>query len=191
MSLLLTQAQFSRIKEVEYARSHLGAIGTGLFSNHEGKYLGNPEFTPFFAYLQSRETPFEVVFIHSSSPLLNINGTFISGNPSKCSRLTSTLSPLEIIILLLTRMKLSIRTPTRSSSSRQRAPSWISQPHKLFKTSQRYATKFPQQEARFQALRIDFSSLITQRLRLLQRRHIVRGKFRIPGIPTGIVSNEY
>ncbi|KAM0805995.1 hypothetical protein BDR22DRAFT_896156 [Usnea florida] len=70
------------IKEVEYARSHLGAIGTGLFSNYEGKYLGNPELTPFFAYLQSRETPFEVVFIHSSSPLLNINGTFISGNPT-------------------------------------------------------------------------------------------------------------
>ena len=102
-SLLLTGAHLASIKEVEYARSHLAAIGTGLFSNHEGKYLGNPELTPFFAYLQSRETPFEVVFIHSSSPLLNINGTFISGNPSRCPRLTSSLSPLEVIIPLLMR----------------------------------------------------------------------------------------
>ena len=188
-SLLLTQAHLASIKEVEYARSHLGAIGTGIFSNHEGKYLGNPEFTPFFAYLQSRETPFEIVFIHSSSPLLNINGTFISGNPSRRSYLIPTLSPLEATIPVLTKMKLSIRMPTLSSSSKQRVQSWISQRPKRFKTLPRSATRSLQQEAHFQALKIGFLSLITQHLRLLQRRHIVKGNFGISGIPTDTISD--
>lgn len=71
------------ISEIAYARAHLGAIGTVLLTNHEGKYLGNPAFTPFFSYLNSRNTPSEVVFIHPNSPVLNLNGTFISADPSE------------------------------------------------------------------------------------------------------------
>lgn len=72
----------TRIKEAEYARTHLGAIGSGLLSNHEGKYLGNPLFTPLFEFLDSRDTQFEVIFVHPNNPTLNINGTFISADPS-------------------------------------------------------------------------------------------------------------
>ena len=67
---------------MDYARGHLGAIGTVLLSNHEGKYLGNPALTPFFAHLESRKSKAEVVFIHPSSPVLYVNGTFISADPS-------------------------------------------------------------------------------------------------------------
>ena len=73
----------TRIKEAEYARTHLRAIGSALLSNHEGKYLGNPLITPFFEFLESRETDFEVVFVHPTVPILDLNGTFISDNPSK------------------------------------------------------------------------------------------------------------
>lgn len=73
----------TRIKEAEYARTHLGAIGSGLLSNHEGKYLGNPLFKPFFEFLESRDTDFEVIFVHPTVPVLDLNGTFISGNPSQ------------------------------------------------------------------------------------------------------------
>ena len=76
-----------RIKEAEYARTHLGAIGNGLLSNHEGKYLGNSLFTPFFEFLESRDTDFEIVFVHPNNPILNLNGTFISANPSKSADL--------------------------------------------------------------------------------------------------------
>ena len=75
-----------RIKEAEYARTHLRAIGSGLLSNHEGKYLGNPLFTPFFEFLESRDSDSEVIFVHPTIPVLNLNGTFISDNPSKSAR---------------------------------------------------------------------------------------------------------
>ena len=73
----------TRIKEAEYARTHLGAVGSGFLSNHEGKYLGNPLFTPFFEFLNSRDTHSEVMFVHPNSPTLDLNGTFISADPSK------------------------------------------------------------------------------------------------------------
>ena len=31
----------------------LGAVGVALTSNHEGKYLGNPDFAPFFAQMEA------------------------------------------------------------------------------------------------------------------------------------------
>ncbi|MCJ1224879.1 hypothetical protein MMC12_001526 [Toensbergia leucococca] len=70
------------IKEANYALTHLGALGVVLLSNHEGKYLGNPILTPFFSYLQSRNSSHEVVFIHPNSPVLNLNGSFISADPT-------------------------------------------------------------------------------------------------------------
>ena len=73
----------SSIKEIEYARSHLGAIGTVLLSNHEGYYLGDPLFTPFFRYLNSRRSQQEAIFIHPNVPVLRLNGSLVPANPSK------------------------------------------------------------------------------------------------------------
>lgn len=75
------------IKEIEYARTKLGAVGTVLLSNHEGHYLGDPLFTPFFQFLDARPSEQEAIFIHPQTPYLRLsNGTLIVANPSKSSR---------------------------------------------------------------------------------------------------------
>ena len=71
-----------RIKEAAYALDKLNAVGVVLLSNHEGKYLGNPLFKAFFAYLNSRATKHEVIFIHPNNPTLDLNGTFVPADPS-------------------------------------------------------------------------------------------------------------
>jgi len=71
------------IKEATYALDHLGAAGIGLLSNHEGKYLGNPAITPFFAYLNGRNASKQIVFVHPNEPVLDRNGTFVSADPSQ------------------------------------------------------------------------------------------------------------
>ena len=73
------------IKEIEYSRSKLGAVGTICLTNFEGIYLGDPLFTPFFKFLNARHSKQEVIFIHPQNPYLRLNGTFIVANPSKSS----------------------------------------------------------------------------------------------------------
>ena len=41
------------IREARYALDHLSAVGIGLLSNHEGYYLGNAQFQPFFTFLNT------------------------------------------------------------------------------------------------------------------------------------------
>ena len=79
----LTYTSVHRIKEAAHALDKLNAVGVVLLSNHEGNYLGNPLFKPFFAYLDSRATKHEVIFIHPNNPTLNLNGTFVPADPSK------------------------------------------------------------------------------------------------------------
>ena len=71
------------IKEAKYALGHLGAIGVGVLSNHEGKYLGNSAITPFFQALNNENAIRAVIFTHPTSPVLNFNGSLISANPSE------------------------------------------------------------------------------------------------------------
>jgi len=72
-----------RITEVNYALEHLNASGVGLQSNHEGYYLGNRAFRPFFAHLDSisNSTP---IFVHPAGPCLYAapNGSLTSANPT-------------------------------------------------------------------------------------------------------------
>jgi hypothetical protein len=72
------------ITEANYAVKKLGAIGLGLLSNHEGYYLGNATFKPFFQYVNStgKQT---VIFIHPNSPWEHFEGQLISADPSKLS----------------------------------------------------------------------------------------------------------
>ncbi|KAJ7496234.1 hypothetical protein B0H11DRAFT_857530 [Mycena galericulata] len=67
------------ITEVQYAVETLEAVGVALTSNHEGKYLGNPEFIPFFAKM---ETMNAIIFVHPANPLLETAGTFVLANPT-------------------------------------------------------------------------------------------------------------
>lgn len=71
------------IKEAEYALGHLGAIGVGVLSSHEGKYLGNSAITPFFHALNNRNANRVVIFMHPTSAVLDFNGSLISANPSE------------------------------------------------------------------------------------------------------------
>ncbi|KAH0565733.1 hypothetical protein GP486_000875 [Trichoglossum hirsutum] len=70
------------IREVLYALDHLGAVGTGVLTNHEGKYLGNQEFQPLFQVLQDRDSSREVLFIHPTDPVINVDGALIPSNPA-------------------------------------------------------------------------------------------------------------
>jgi hypothetical protein len=69
------------ITEANYAVKKLGAIGLGLLSNHEGYYLGNATFKPFFEAVNSagKQT---VIFIHPNSPCEHFDGQLISADPS-------------------------------------------------------------------------------------------------------------
>ncbi|KAK5012160.1 hypothetical protein LTR60_004527 [Cryomyces antarcticus] len=70
------------ITEVDYALSHLGAAGVICLTNHEGFYLGNPTFTPFFDFLNSRNSSREVIFVHPNEPHLHQDHTLTSANPT-------------------------------------------------------------------------------------------------------------
>ncbi|KAJ7924708.1 hypothetical protein B0H13DRAFT_1863740 [Mycena leptocephala] len=56
------------ITEVKYAVETPKAVGVALTSNHEGKYLGNPEFIPFFARMERKTA---IIFVHPANPLFN------------------------------------------------------------------------------------------------------------------------
>ncbi|KAJ7110682.1 hypothetical protein C8R44DRAFT_678272 [Mycena epipterygia] len=74
------------ITEAKYALETLGAVGVALTSNHEGKYLGNPEFIPFFAQMETMKgalSHYSIVFVHPANPLLEeVAGTFVLANPT-------------------------------------------------------------------------------------------------------------
>ncbi|TKA65430.1 hypothetical protein B0A49_08826 [Cryomyces minteri] len=70
------------ITEVDYALSYLGAAGVICLTNHEGFYLGNPMFTPFFNFLNSRNSSREVIFVHPNEPHVHQNHTLTSANPT-------------------------------------------------------------------------------------------------------------
>ncbi|KAJ7190037.1 hypothetical protein GGX14DRAFT_483849 [Mycena pura] len=67
------------LTEVKYAMETLGAVGVALTSNHEGKYLGNPDFAPFFARMEAIGA---IVFVHPANPLLEVAGTFLLASPT-------------------------------------------------------------------------------------------------------------
>ncbi|KAJ6613308.1 hypothetical protein B0H10DRAFT_243828 [Mycena sp. CBHHK59/15] len=67
------------ITEEKYAFGSLGAIGVALTSNHEGRYLGDHLFTPFFAAIEKERA---IVFVHPTEPLLEVNQSLIQANPT-------------------------------------------------------------------------------------------------------------
>ncbi|KAF8206800.1 hypothetical protein K438DRAFT_1816439 [Mycena galopus ATCC 62051] len=67
------------ITEINYVVETLGAVGVALTSNHEAKYLGNPDFGPFFARLEAMKA---IVFVHPADPLLEVGGTFLLASPT-------------------------------------------------------------------------------------------------------------
>lgn len=69
------------IAEMNYALDHLGAVGIMLYSNYEGKYLGHPDFAPFFAALNQRGGR-QIVYVHPATPYIKVNGQFIEANPT-------------------------------------------------------------------------------------------------------------
>ncbi|KAM3081333.1 hypothetical protein ACMFMG_004801 [Clarireedia jacksonii] len=69
------------IIEANYTLRKLGAVGIGLLSNHEGYYLGNSNFKPFFEALNNISEGNTTVFIHPNTPYLHVNGTLIDANP--------------------------------------------------------------------------------------------------------------
>ncbi|KAG8926126.1 hypothetical protein FRC03_008487 [Tulasnella sp. 419] len=70
------------IAEAKYALDNLGAVGIILLSNHEGKYLGNPEFKKFFQYMNTRGKGREIVYVHPNTPWLQNKGQLIEANPT-------------------------------------------------------------------------------------------------------------
>lgn len=75
------------IKEARYALDHLDAAGVGLLSNHEGYYFGDPQFQPFFSFLNNsmNHSANEIIFVHPNEPCMRIsneNGSLIIANPT-------------------------------------------------------------------------------------------------------------
>ncbi|KAF7354176.1 Amidohydro-rel domain-containing protein [Mycena venus] len=59
------------LAEVKRAVETLGAVGVALTSNHEGEYLGNPQFARFFAGMEEMKA---IVFVHPANPLMETAG---------------------------------------------------------------------------------------------------------------------
>ncbi|KAI9689633.1 MAG: hypothetical protein M1820_010131 [Bogoriella megaspora] len=85
------------ITEARYAVEKLGATGVGLLTNHEGYYLGNTTFFPFFEAVNSFGKHKNIIFVHATDPCLHAsNGSLISANPSTFTSIHSTSSPLLV-----------------------------------------------------------------------------------------------
>jgi 6-methylsalicylate decarboxylase len=53
------------LREIDYALDTLGLDGVGLFTNHRGTYLGDPEFEPVLAKLAERDA---LITVHPAPP---------------------------------------------------------------------------------------------------------------------------
>ncbi|KAH6857475.1 hypothetical protein BKA58DRAFT_414992 [Alternaria rosae] len=69
------------IAEAAYALDTLGAVGIALYSNFEGRYLGDPAFTPFFQAMNARG-PDQIIYVHPTTPYLRVNGLLVEANPT-------------------------------------------------------------------------------------------------------------
>ncbi|APA15956.1 hypothetical protein SS1G_09143 [Sclerotinia sclerotiorum 1980 UF-70] len=70
------------IVEATYSISKLNAVGIILLSNHEGFYLGNSIFQPFYQTLNSLTNERHTIFVHPHTPYLRYNGVLIEANPT-------------------------------------------------------------------------------------------------------------
>ena len=74
------------VNETRYALRQLGAAGVGLLSNHEGYYLGNQAFSPYFTALNSSGLEKVVLLVHPTNPTLRgSDGRLASASPCKNS----------------------------------------------------------------------------------------------------------
>ncbi|KAI4905968.1 hypothetical protein J4E90_011043 [Alternaria incomplexa] len=69
------------IVEAMYALDTLEAAGIALYSNFEGRYLGDSSFTPFFQAMNARGAD-QIIYIHPTTPYLRINGSLVQANPT-------------------------------------------------------------------------------------------------------------
>ncbi|KAJ4377174.1 hypothetical protein N0V86_006616, partial [Didymella sp. IMI 355093] len=69
------------VDEAIYALDTLGAAGIALYSNFEGRYLGDPSFTPFFEAMDARG-PNQIIYVHPTTPYLRLNGSLVEANPT-------------------------------------------------------------------------------------------------------------
>jgi predicted TIM-barrel fold metal-dependent hydrolase len=69
------------IVEATHALDVLGASGIVLLSNFEGRYLGDPDFKPFFEAINNRGGR-QVLFVHPTTPYLKIGNDFVECNPT-------------------------------------------------------------------------------------------------------------
>ncbi|KAJ7672772.1 hypothetical protein B0H17DRAFT_178374 [Mycena rosella] len=67
------------ITEARYALESLGALDVALSSNHEGLYLGDTLFTPFFSAMDNSRA---IIFVHPTEASLVVNHTFVKANPT-------------------------------------------------------------------------------------------------------------
>jgi len=69
------------IAEAMYALETLGAAGIALYSNFEGRYLGDPAFKPFFQAMNARGAD-QIIYVHPTTPYLRVNGSLVEANPT-------------------------------------------------------------------------------------------------------------
>lgn len=64
-----------------YAVSNLGAAGTILLSNYEGRYLGDLAFEPFFQAFHQMGSK-KVILVHPTNPELRVDSKLVDANPT-------------------------------------------------------------------------------------------------------------
>ncbi|KAF2731014.1 amidohydrolase 2 [Polyplosphaeria fusca] len=70
------------VGELRYALGELGAVGVGVLTNHEGVYVGDERFWPVWRYLEGRGSESEVVFVHPTEPVLEVDGKLVRAKPA-------------------------------------------------------------------------------------------------------------
>ena len=69
------------VAEATYALDTLGAAGITLYSNFEGRYLGDPSFKPFFETMNTRGDS-QIIYVHPTTPYIRVNGSLVEANPT-------------------------------------------------------------------------------------------------------------